>query len=244
MSRIYCKAVEVLFICMVTAGCAAVKSSPAAPSPELSGQVGEQDSVGRGILPEIDGSIQAEEWKDANVWNLEGGGQLYLLTAGDHLFLAIRALPPGMIVGNVFLSVGNEVKVLHSSAALGTMIFQEDGSSWLKIKDFEWCCRSRVDDTSSREARKALYDRDGWLGANSFLGVENELEYKIRLDGSESALALNYLRADGTAAKQVWPAGLSDGVSWPSEGGFPNLMEFSPEYWHPLKTASSEIPPS
>jgi hypothetical protein len=244
MSRIYCQAVGVLMVCMLTTGCVPVNTSPAAPSPDISEQAGEQHSAGQGILPEIDGSIQAEEWKDAEVWNLEGGGQLYLLTAGDHLFLAVRALPPGMIVGNVFLSVGNEVKVFHSSAALGTVIFQQDGDNWQKIKDFEWCCRSRVDDPSSREARTALYDREGWLGANSFLGAENELEYKIRLEGSESALALNYLWADGSAAKQVWPAGLSDGVSWPSEGGFPDLMEFSPEKWYPLQAASSEIPPS
>lgn len=235
MSRICCQAAGVLMICLVIAGCAAANTSSATPSPDLSDQVGEQDPVGRGILPEIDGSIQAEEWKDADIWNLEGGGQLYLLTAGEHLFLAVRALPPGMIAGNVFLSAGNEIKVLHSSAALGTVVFQQDGDTWQKIKDFEWCCRSRVDDQSSREARTAFYDREGWLGANSFLGAENELEYKIRLEGSESAVALNYLWADGSAAKQVWPAGLSDGISWPSEGGFPDVMEFSPGKWYPLE---------
>lgn len=212
----------------------------AEPAPFQTPTLDDQRSAldpGSGIsssLPVIDGSIQEGEWQDAVVWDLEDGGQLYLLLSEDHLYLALRALPQGMIAGNVFLSSKDQIRIHHTSAALGTAVYQSDGDQWLKVKDFEWCCRSRIANLDSLAARQVFYEQEGWLGANSFLGAENELEYLINLDGTEIALAVNYLGVDEVDAKQVWPAGLTDGVAWPAPGGFPDRMIFSPGDWYEL----------
>jgi prepilin-type processing-associated H-X9-DG protein len=228
------KATYLFVLSLIFMGCTSQGSPVRSPAPESAAQALQGE---RGIpddLPVIDGSIHDSEWENAQTWDLKGGGELFLLAAGEDLYLALRVLPPAMIAGNVFLYSGDEIRVLHSSAALGTAVFQQVGEKWQKVEDFQWCCRARVDDQNSRDARQAFFERDGWLGANSFLGSENELEYRIRLEGLETALAVNYLWADGSAAKEVWPAGLADGVSWPSQGGFPDELEFTPGEWHPI----------
>ena len=136
-----------------------------------------------------------------------------------------------MIAGNVFLQEGDRIAVMHTSAALGTAYYQEEGDSYQKIKDFEWCCRSKIDDDLSLAAREVFYLEEGWLGVNSFMGVVNELEYKISLEGNPVKLAVNFIHADGGGEKQVWPVDLDDGVTLPSAGGFPDLIAFSVEDW-------------
>jgi len=231
------KVIGLVMLSHLIGGCLAEPAPIPTPTLEVQRSALDPESGISSSLPVIDGSIQEEEWNGADVWALEDGGQLYLILTEDHLYLALRTLPQGMIAGNVFLFSGDQIRVLHTSAALGTAVYQPDGGQWLKVKDFEWCCRSRIADQDSLEDRQAFSDKDGWLGANSFLGIENELEYGIRLGETETALAVNYLWVDEVDVKQVWPAGLTDGVAWPSLGGFPDRMEFSPTDWYALSGA-------
>ncbi len=136
-----------------------------------------------------------------------------------------------MIAGNVFLYEGDRILILHTSAALGTAIYQEENDTWQKFNDFDWCCRSRIETDTAAVAREAFFDRDGWLGINSFLGNENELEYQIRLSGSVQSIAVNFIWADNPDRKEVWPIGLADGVAAPAAGGFQDVMDFIPENW-------------
>jgi len=234
MLRILRKSACVFFICLASAGCASRSGSVKPPELEYQAPIISEEVGISGSVPLIDGTIEEGEWQDAEIWEFSGGGKLYLLTTSDDLYLAVRALPKGMIVGNVFMYRGDEIIILHSSAALGTAVYQREGDHWKKTRDFEWCCRSRIDDQISREARLTFSEKEGWLGANSFLGAENELEYKILLEGMESAIAVNFLWADDSVAKQVWPEGLTDGVSWPVQGGFPEEMEFTTWDWYKL----------
>lgn len=185
--------------------------------------------------PIIDGIINDQEWQNAKVHLFDDGSELFLLTSGEHLFLAIRSAGNGMIAGNVFLSEGNRIMILHTSAALGTAIYQEEGEIYRKIKDFSWCCRSKIDDEASRIVREIFYTEEGWLGQNSFLGTVNELEYKIELGDQPDKMAVNFIHADDVGEKMVWPVGLEDGVSLPSSAGFPDRIGFSVEEWISLE---------
>ena len=181
--------------------------------------------------PTIDGIINDQEWQNATVHHFQDGSEVYLIVSGGHLFLAIRSVGGGMIAGNVFLGERDQISILHTSAALGTALYQKDGDKYRKIEDFSWCCRSKTDNEASRLAREEFFTKEGWLGANSFLGTENELEYRISLAGQPEKIAVNFIHADGEEDKQVWPVDLEDGVSLPSSGGFPDLIEFSIEEW-------------
>ena len=140
-----------------------------------------------------------------------------------------------MITANVFISNEEGINILHTSAALGTAIYQPEGDTWQKTRDFEWCCRSTLDNVSARAMREAFYKSENWLGINSFNGNENELEYKISLSGSEEFLAVNFLQVDNIEDKFVWPLGINDGPAQPTIGGFPETLDFSPENWFNLK---------
>ena len=181
--------------------------------------------------PIIDGIINDQEWQKAALYHFDDGSEVYLMISGNHLYLAIRANGGGMIAGNVFLAEEDRIMILHTSAALGTALYQENGEQYKKIKDFSWCCRSKIDDEASQVAREKFYAEEDWLGINSFLGVENELEYKILLEGQPDVLAVNFIYADDDGDKQVWPVGLKDGVNLPSSGGFPEIIEFSVKDW-------------
>ena len=200
---------------------------------ESSGNSSGLDQVEPPVIAEpiIDGIINDQEWQNAARYHFDEGSEVYLMISGNHLFLAIRANGGGMIAGNVFLAEENQIMILHTSAALGTALYNKDGEQYKKIKDFSWCCRSKIDDEASRVAREKFFADENWLGINSFLGVENELEYKILLEGQLDMLAVNFIYADGGGDKQVWPVGLKDGVSLPTSGGFPEMIEFSVEEW-------------
>lgn len=185
--------------------------------------------------PVIDGVVNEQEWQPAKVQHFYDGSEIYLMISGDHLYLAVRAVGGGMIAGNVFLWQENGVAVMHTSAALGTALYQRDEERYQKIKDFDWCCRSKIDDALSQSAREVFFGEEGWLGVNSFLGNANELEYKISLRDMPHKLAVNFIQADGGGEKQVWPVGLEDGVALPSSGGFPDLIIFDVGKWFALE---------
>lgn len=188
-----------------------------------------------GADPVIDGQIKAGEWGEAMVFPFDDDSQLFLLVKGEYLFLAIRAAGEGMISGNVFLAEGEQISVLHTSAALGTAVYQGDGDQFDKTKDFDWCCRSRIDNQVSLAEREEFLQAEGWMGANSFLGAEKDLEYMIPLPEEGGMLAVNFIYVDGDLEKQTWPVGLADGVAQNMAGGFPDTLEFSVGNWISLE---------
>ena len=185
----------------------------------------------RGFGPVIDGSIQPGEWEQAEVYVSENGSELLLINMGEHLYIALKANPPELVSGNIFIFDGEKISILHTSAALGTMVYQQEGDIWRQTQDFVWCCRSRADNESARSLREGFYETDGWLGINSFNGVVGELEYMIRLTGEEISLAVNITSAESPEMKQVWPAGITDGPTLVLQGEFPEEMDYSPEFW-------------
>ena len=216
---------SVLVLLLLMTGCIEADSVSVTPEATLPSDDSGDDH------PVIDGMLQTREWDQADLHYFEDGSELYLLHSDNHLYLAIKATSPEMITANVFLASGERINILHTSAALGTAIYQPEGDTWRQTRDFEWCCRSTIDNGSARAVREAFYHTENWMGINSFNGNKNELEYKISLSGSEEYLAVNFLRVDHIEDKYVWPVGISDGPAQPTIGRFPETLDFSPENW-------------
>ncbi len=188
--------------------------------------------------PNIDGTLSEGEWNGAAVETFADGSQLYLMVAEGYLYLGLRASTPGMIVGNIFIQRGNEIAILHSSAALGTAVYQQGEDAWHQVRNFEWRCRS-IDDSASAQAERATFlQEEGWLAANSRMGTPNELEYQITVTEAALRLAVNFIRADTPNVKVPWPNGLADDCTLPTPGGLPVDLHFSPDEW-----ATIVIPP-
>ena len=181
--------------------------------------------------PTIDGMIQPGEWDQAVVEEFQDGSELHLIMNDENLYLGIRSKTPEMIAGNILLQRGDQILIMHTSAALGTGIYQMEGEEWHLVQGFNWCCRSTGEDESAKAERLAFLAEEGWLGSISFRGNPEELEYMIALTGEETALAVNIIKTSDPNVKIPWPASLEDGVITPTPGGLPESLTFTLEEW-------------
>lgn len=182
-------------------------------------------------VPQLDGVISPGEWEGARVERFADGSELLLIQTAETLYLAIRADTPELIAGNVFIRQGGQVRIYHTSAALGTAIYQQEGDIWVQTKGFGWCCRDTTLNDALEEERTAFLAQEGWMGANSWIGTPNELEYQIALGEEDFHLAVNYLLVSNPDEKIPFPADLTDDCILPTPGYYPNEFQFSPESW-------------
>lgn len=165
------------------------------------------------------------------------GSELLMIQTVDTLYLAIRAGTAEMIAGNVFVQHGDEVRILHTSAALGTAIYQQSGEIWAQTKGFSWCCRDTVLSETLDAERAAFLEQEGWVGINSRIGAPNELEYQIALGEEDFRLAVNFLLVSNPDEKIPFPAEVTDDCILPTPGSYPAEFHFSPETWFPVSVA-------
>jgi hypothetical protein len=184
-----------------------------------------------GDLPVIDGSLSPGEWDGAALETFADGSQLFLMQADGQLFLGIRANEPEMIAANVFVYRGDEISILHSSAALGTAIYQPGGNGWQQAQNFNWRCRDVSNSESARAERDVFFQEEGWLACNSFIGTPNELEYRIKITRQDFRLAVVIIRTTPPNEKIPWPVDLDDDCIKSTPGGLPPIMQFSPDAW-------------
>ena len=147
---------------------------------------GEDITVPQGFTPTLDGTILEDEWSNARREAISDSTALLLMHGSDYLYLGIRAKTEDMIVGNIFVVRGENVAVLHSSAALGTAIYSEEGNVWRQSKGFEWCCRSTGEGASTKAERDSFLEEEHWLANNSRMGAPNELEYQLKIPDETS----------------------------------------------------------
>ncbi len=188
-------------------------------------------SVPAAPAPTIDGAISPGEWDQARREAFADGSELLLMSEGGYLYLAIRSSTPDMIVGNVHLNRGDEITILHTSAALGTAIYQAHPEGWELIKPFSWCCRGTGGSEADLTERDTFLFEEGWGSVNSRVGTPNELEYQIEMPEKMLRIAVTILRATQTDVKIPWPADLDDDCLRPTPGGLPDQMVYSPDSW-------------
>ena len=184
-----------------------------------------------GNSPAIDGVIEPKEWEDAVSTTFSDNSELLILSDAEYLYIGIREQTGEMIAVNIFINRDNGISVLHSSAALGTAAYLQKNNTWIKTRDFEWCCRHT---NSSNQAIKDLEDQletEYWVASNSRRGAPNEVEYQIKITGDELNIAVSFLLASDPNHKTPWPADLDDDCIKLTPGGFPEEMVFDPSRW-------------
>jgi hypothetical protein len=185
--------------------------------------------------PVIDGSLSPGEWDTARQESLADGSRLFLLKSGDYLYVGIQANPGQMIagldllVGSVYLYRGDEISILHASAALGTAIYQQTADGWSQTQGFTWCCRDYSDSQEAQAARETFLNQDGWVASIGYMGTFNELEFKIRLTGEPMRMAVAFY--GNPRAKIVWPSGVKDDTLRFISGNLTDSASLLPEKW-------------
>jgi hypothetical protein len=188
-------------------------------------------SVPHGEAPAIDGTLSPGEWDGAAMGLFADGSELFLMYSDGYLYLAIRSITPEMIAGNIFVDRGDEIAILHASAALGTALYAQASDRWEQTQGFTWRCRRTGNGGAAQAERDAFLREEYWVAANSRTGTPAELEYQIAVADETVRLAANILRSSNPDEKTPWPATLDDDCIKPTPGGLPEALHYSPDKW-------------
>lgn len=223
----HCKLLEITIILILLAACGNVEETatvvPIPPTPIPAPTPTNP--------PIIDGILSPDEWKAAETATLSDGSELFMMQDDEHLYLGVRSVTDDLIGANVFVADGEKVRILHTSAALGTAVYQQNVSIWQQTQDFDWQCRDTGSSAVAQAERVAYLQENGWLAANSRMGTPNELEYQIRLAGIAPRIAVSIFRSSAPNERVIWPLGLTDATTQPHPGGLPDEMNLTPEQW-------------
>ena len=108
-----------------------------------------------GTAPLLDGIMEGNEWAGAYQTHLSDGSDLYLMQDDGFVYVGIAASGADSGVGSLCIAQGGQVKILHSSAALGTAVYEKDGQAWQLIQPFSWRCRGTTDHEADQNERFA-----------------------------------------------------------------------------------------
>jgi hypothetical protein len=238
-----------LLLLILSAGCAGETTFAVPPSPEvpissptsalptvLAGQwlVFSQP----GSAPIIDGTISPGEWDHALHELLSDGSELFFIHDQEALYVGIKAASTEMIAANIFIETQDLVHILHSSAALGTAVYEDGPDNWSRRQNFDWCCRTSGNNNTAINERAQFLRAENWVAANSRTGTPNHLEYQIEFADNASRVAVSFMRSSDPDKRIFWPEELEDGSTKAYPGGLPAEIEFSPEEWTSLTVPS------
>jgi hypothetical protein len=157
---------------------------------------------------------------------MSDGATIHLMYGDETLYVAVAGHDIGAV--NVVIATDDEVRILHSSAALGSALYLLRANTWELSQGFSWCCRS----TSDESERQALFDAESWQASIGFAGEPGVVEYAIALPWQGAALAVSSIRNDED--KGFWPAELSAEAGDQLLGVPPPERDFNIEEWHRL----------
>lgn len=183
--------------------------------------------------PVVDGRIGSAEWTRAARVQLMDGGHALLLHDGTYLYVGLVARRAA--AGSVCTMNGDQVRVLHASAALGTALFDRRDGTWALTQGFTFTNRDTGNSQAAHADRKQFLGTQGWF-ANAHPAGQLQREYQIRLAGrNEVPLVLSlmsWVKADEYDL-DVWPDSVVDGCAeLDLAGGWTDReYTFAPESW-------------
>lgn len=207
--------------------------TPAPTSPPTATPTPEGLAVPLAPAPTIDGVLAPGEWDNALRARFSDGSTLLFMQDGTYLYLGVRAPVSAVGVVSVCLDRGQEVAVLHSSAALGTAIYEPSGEQWNPTRTFSWECRETDDGPAARRARQSFLEHEGWLANNGNTGTPGQIEFQIAMPAGTLRMAVAYVGPLSEYAPTYWPAGMGDDCRAAElvRGDTPTDLRFRPEGW-------------
>jgi L-ascorbate metabolism protein UlaG (beta-lactamase superfamily) len=193
--------------------------------------------VPRGDSPTLDGAIDDTEWQGAARVELDAGGEARFVHDGARLYVGIRGGGEGW--SHVYLAGDDTVRVLHASAALGSVRYGRaaDGS-WHTADTFVYELRDTSLSAEAEAARQAHLAAHGWVATLSPMGEPGSQEFAIDLARLPPRPRVAVLYASDPGAPSAWPA-LSDDTRRPElvRGDAPTSLTFDPDTWAALELA-------
>ena len=156
---------------------------------------------------------------------------MLLMQEAGYLYIGIRAKSEP--VTSICIDQGEQVSILHSSAALGAAIYEQSDGVWEMIQEFEWCCRETTDSPQAQESRSEHLEQNGWLASNGKMGAPEDVEFMIFVPEEQLRLAVTSIGAPDYEEIAWWPAEMADDCRNPQmiRGSLPEQAQFSVEKW-------------
>ena len=184
--------------------------------------------VPAGAVPEIDGILEPDEWSNSVVLPMSDGALLHLQHNNEVLYVAVEEADVGSV--NIIIATDSDVRILHSSAALGSARYLPGSSVWSLDHGFSWCCRRGSEDS----ARATLFAAEGWEANIGFAGDPGIVEYAVSLPWEDAAFAVSSIRSGGDTG--FFPTDLTTEQQSELLGVPPPERVFSTDYWVRLRT--------
>jgi hypothetical protein len=178
----------------------------------------------------IDGVLEPSEWDGASSFPMSDGAAVRLMYEDETLYVAVEGDELGAV--NVVMAADDEIWILHSSAALGSALYEPGSGEWLLTHGFNWCCRDRSDESR----RLALLEEEGWQANIGFTGDPGTVEYQIAIPWHGASIAVSSIRDDDDTG--FWPADLSAEARDQLLGVPPATRLFDSAEWYVLTTNS------
>ncbi len=182
-----------------------------------------------------DGMIGVEEWKDAEVHQVSDSNSVYLITRQEVIYVALKANKK--IWAHVYISNGNQVKVIHASSALDDVIYRREGCHWTTKDSFQFELADKTYNSDTEAAMGKYFERNGWVANNVSIGDAKTLEFKIDLSCWEEPVYLACVMAEYDMKLHSFPPKLNDDAVRPGLvlGYTPDSLQFEPAKWHRLR---------
>jgi hypothetical protein len=169
------------------------------------------------VVPElaaatIDGVLTNGEWDGAATFEMSDATPIRLMQNDGTLYLSVEGTELGSV--NVVMALDDEIWILHSSAALGSALYESGPDEWELVHGFNWCCR----DGGDTAGRLALLEEEAspWAGA---------------------LVAVSSVRSD--EHNGFWPADLSNEARLQLIGAPQPTRAFNTPEWALLQTADT-----
>ena len=185
-------------------------------------------SVPAGIAPTLDGILSQEEWTDALELALSDDTTLYLKHCAGFLYFGVLAAPGAEVVGNTYVARERTVEILHASYALGSALYRFEADRWMLEKPFVWSCRIRAFSDAAIAEREAFLEANGWLATVVNLGVSEQMEYQIAIEGASMRMLFRFDVHRGGQEVLTWPLNTDVGID---PGPLPQEAALRPETW-------------
>ena len=195
--------------------------------------------VPQGNPPTLDGVLSPGEWDGALQEQFTDGGKLLLMRDEKYLYVGLRANITDILVASVCFNHDEEVAIHHSSAALGTAVFQRADNGWQQTRPFVWTLRDTSNSATAQQRRLAFLEKEGWVASLGTMGTPNETEFQFAIPKDTLRFAIAYLLPPNYDKAAWWPAGIADDCRKVEllqgnmgESLDPSArLQFSPEEW-------------
>jgi len=183
----------------------------------------------------IDGVMGKEEWQGAEEWLSGDGYKLLIKKDKETLHGVITS--KNKYWAHLYISDNSLIKVMHVSAALGSVEYKRKNKLWLTTDTFNYQVRDKVYNSNTETAMMNYYSTHGWVANNNNLGNGKTIEFKVNIKEWKGPLYFACVMANYDMKLNGFPANLNDNTMLPRlvQGNAPDSLSFEPGSWKRIK---------